>query len=70
MYRLQDLDMVLPVMAERPRKIHFSSLDGCCLSPTCFISCLLAAADGLRALQRTVSSVDDTQSPIGSAHSL
>lgn len=56
-YRLWDLDMVLQMMAERSRKIHFNSPDGRFLSPACFISSLLAAADGLR----VTPCVGDTQ---------
>lgn len=36
-YRLRDLEMVLQMMAERCRRIDFSSADRCSLSPTCFI---------------------------------
>lgn len=50
MYKLQDPETVLKVMAETYGKTHFNSPDGCFLSSICFFSSLLAAAGGLRVL--------------------
>lgn len=51
MYGLQDPETVLKMMEERYGKIHFNRMDGCFLSPFCFISSLLA--DGLRLTRLT-----------------